>query len=60
MSKRNRVKRYPKRILVPLTGEQHERLYDNWLAGAPAIVEQVRQLIDKHFAIPAQPDRSCT
>ena len=51
-----RVKKYPRRILVPLTEDQHDRLRENWLAGGPAVVEQIRRAIDqalgqKHGAV---------
>jgi ATP-dependent DNA ligase len=35
--------------VVPLTLEQHSRLYETWLAGGPTIVEQIRQQIDQHL-----------
>jgi len=40
-----------------LTEKQHVRLYDNWLAGGPTIVEQIRLAVDQKFGIPAQPDK---
>ncbi len=42
-----RIKKYPRRILVPLTDHQHDRLRENWLAGGPAVVEQIRRAIDQ-------------
>ena len=42
-----RVKKFPRRILVPLTKDQHDRLRETWLAGGPAVVEQIRQAIDQ-------------
>jgi len=42
-----RVKKFPRRILVPLTEDQHDRLRETWLAGGPAVVEQIRRAIDQ-------------
>ncbi len=52
--KRNRVPKYPKHVLVQLTVDQHAKLYDRWLAGGPAVVEQIRRAIDQ--ALGAQKD----
>jgi len=46
-AKRNRLQKYPKRILVPLTDQQHDKLRETWLAGGPTIVEQIRRAIDR-------------
>jgi len=46
-AKRNRLQKYPRRILVPLTDQQHDKLRETWLAGGPAIVEQIRRAIDQ-------------
>ena len=48
-----RVKKFPKRILVPLTAEQHDGLREKWLAGGPAVVEQIRRAIDQALGVPA-------
>ena len=42
-----RIKKFPKRILVPLTTEQHQRLHETRLVGGPAVVEQIRRAIDR-------------
>jgi hypothetical protein len=44
---RERSKLYPKRIVLPLTAAQYDRLHERWLAGHPAIVEQIRQALDR-------------
>jgi hypothetical protein len=41
-----RTRKYPKRIVLPLTDQQHDKLRENWLAGGPAVVEQMRRAID--------------
>jgi len=46
-AKRNRLQKYPKRILVPLSDQQHDKLRETWLAGGPAVVEQIRRAIDQ-------------
>jgi hypothetical protein len=53
MANRN-IKKYPKQVTVPLTAEQYDRLYTNWLNnGAPVIVDQIRRAIDEYFGTPA-------
>jgi hypothetical protein len=42
-----RVKKFPRRILVPLTESQHDGLREKWLAGGPVVVEQIRRAIDQ-------------
>ena len=46
-AKRKRLQKYPKRILVPLSDQQHDKLRETWLAGGPAVVEQIRRAIDQ-------------